>query len=477
MISDEIKTLISRLQTKVDIYTTHLNQLRTLEVKKELLNEVISTLNNDNDYLIEDSTRMVIDMLLKELYTDNGKWIEVSANLYNTINRIDYYSNEGDNEKELEFAYNSYDRIMDKFYKYMNELNVGIKEISSLLNDELNDVIIAKKIISSFNFQREVDKTARLFLRMTILDNYNYSPKDKIILMEDIRDYNKCILGKNKNNKKSSISESLRMNYELIDDNYPKDDRLDNIVTSIYKSIKSLDDNRQIMSYLPSLNSDIYTEYEYNYIFTKLINKFANNLTEIQNQIVSSYGDYEIAGVLLLDIKQNSILYNRLKTIYRFSEKKQDVIPTIIKSKEELRHLFFAKANTSGSYALKDLDDMPLETLGAVEGLLSDFKYNQELGQNEYKIFKSINKIFVGMQELRGDQVRIVLYSLGNNNYIVVGIEQKKSDNDIVFYRKMANRNHDLDLIDYDSKYREGIEDYNKIIEYIEENKRISNRY
>ena len=120
------------------------------------------------------------------------------------------------------------------------------------------------------------------------------------------------------------------------------------------------------------------------------------------------------------------------------------------------------------------MGSVPHEYYERVYELINGFKKNT-LRRKEVASFTSVDRSMASFFELRDDQIRIIFYSLGNNNYVIVGVLVKKKDNDLNAYNKMANRNKNIDISD-EEKYQKELlkakEVEKRYLRFIEENKR-----
>ena len=79
--------------------------------------------------------------------------------------------------------------------------------------------------------------------------------------------------------------------------------------------------------------------------------------------------------------------------------------------------------------------------------MLDKLKENN-LNSSEITVFRNTNKRLKNFQELRDDQVRILFKRVFDNNYLIIGVGIKKTDNDLKMYFNLSNRNQEIDITD-----------------------------
>lgn len=85
----------------------------------------------------------------------------------------------------------------------------------------------------------------------------------------------------------------------------------------------------------------------------------------------------------------------------------------------------------------------------------------------------------MNLKELRSDQIRIIYKQISANNYLILGVGVKKSDNDLNMYFSIANRNQTIDLSNEKAmleniEIKDQVEEH--LSEYIKTNARKGNR-
>ena len=211
-----------------------------------------------------------------------------------------------------------------------------------------------------------------------------------------------------------------------------------------------------------------YNIQEQEYIYKRLLvyyqDKIYNLIEVLKNK--EYYFDIEL-------LKQIKDEYKELHNIYMFLRNRLDSL-TIVQDEtvlinlstdeeDNVRNLYYSSNSEDASkcYFIKDLKEIREEANFTILDLIRNFK----LGDN-----RDIKIITNGFIELKHDQVRIILKLIDNNNYSVMGVFIKKSDNDSKTYKKLFDR----PIAIKDDEYSKLVEEY--YIDYLESNKRKGTR-
>ena len=211
-----------------------------------------------------------------------------------------------------------------------------------------------------------------------------------------------------------------------------------------------------------------YNIQEQEYIYKRLLvyyqDKIYNLIEVLKNK--EYYFDIEL-------LKQIKDEYKELHNIYMFLRNRLDSL-TIVQDEtvlinlstdeeDNVRNLYYSSNSEDASkcYFIKDLKEIREEANFTILDLIRNFK----LGDN-----RDIKIITNGFIELKHDQVRIILKLIDNNNYSVMGVFIKKSDNDSKTYKKLFDR----PIAIKDDEYSKVVEEY--YIDYLESNKRKGTR-
>lgn len=211
-----------------------------------------------------------------------------------------------------------------------------------------------------------------------------------------------------------------------------------------------------------------YNIQEQEYIYKRLLvyyqDKIYNLIEVLKNK--EYYFDIEL-------LKQIKDEYKELYYIYMFLRNRLDSL-TIVQDEtvlinlstdeeDNVRNLYYSSNSEDASkcYFIKDLKEIREKANFTILDLIRNFK----LGDN-----RDIKIITNGFIELKHDQIRIILKPIGKNNYSVMGVFIKKSDNDSKTYKKLFDR----PIAIKDDEYSKLVEEY--YIDYLESNKRKGTR-
>src|SRR5699024_10156805 len=132
--------------------------------------------------------------------------------------------------------------------------------------------------------------------------------------------------------------------------------------------------------------------------------------------------------------KLNSI-YNRIRYIY--SQENLLVSNKEIKEVKEIKNnIFYASPiGSEKTYLENDVENNITEENLEKVSLLIDKLKTDTLSEEENKDLTK-NKKYRGYKELRKDQIRVIYRHINNNNYLIIGVGTKKTDNDLTLYNK-----------------------------------------
>lgn len=376
-------------------------------------------------------------------------------------------------------------RLRSKFENIKGIINKKIVELSvlksdlekELKNDKRNDY---KKIIRKLKHKFFITNQDRTLIE-DFLDGKNVSDKDQILLFNQI-DFNNFMIKKDSGIIPHSsyfdynlIPSMLNFGFEKFEITYINDKGVRNkveaasnlIINTIEANIFDID---EYINYLPDISNNDYSYEEVKGILKRVLVHFQEELLEIVN-MVKDKENFKEAGNDLKQEFKNYLYILKLLTSYYYNQ--IDIYNRNfdnIDEEDEVNHIFYAERNENITYLEKDLEDINPHYLEKVNRLINRLKLGK-LSRDEIKFLTDCNK----QLELRDDQIRIIFYSLGNNNYVIVGVLVKKKDNDLNAYNKMANRNKNIDISD-EEKYQKELlkakEVEKRYLRFIEENKR-----
>lgn len=258
-----------------------------------------------------------------------------------------------------------------------------------------------------------------------------------------------------------------------------KDDKseYDNIF-ELYKSfidcIENPEDIKEIID-KPSLEEKPNVE-KFEYVMVKLINYYQSQMIEIKNMIYEedSYCNEELKREITREFNILKHKYQKIMYVYnteRLKLEKKEIIDTELPT---VNNIFYARTTGGNIYIEDDITEITQENLEKVRILLNKLR-TDTLSLNESKPLVE-NKKFRGYKELRKDQIRIIYTHLGDNNYLIVGVGTKKTDNDLTLYTRMIKRNTNYNLDNIETCLEESEKIKVKVNEYIEQNQRKGSR-
>lgn len=328
-----------------------------------------------------------------------------------------------------------YNIILESLYNSDNNIKVNLlaKKILTeyedmknqllLLNVELKEkvktIIEYKRVLSNFKYNGIITNE-QIELVEKIMEKYDFSVEDQIRVFESIRIHNiKNMYDEPK------ISYTV---FNMLDTNFEK--------------------------------YDIEGYEEFCYIYESVINKIIDDLREGVQSISdpSIYQDQDLRKVVIQEYNENKFIYDNLQKIYKINRKgylnilnqeKDNQVDGIdsntISDIDKNIILYEFTSNKEVTYLERDLKKFPNEYLSKVMELLEK-KKKDTLKPDEIRIFKSNNNILKGFEELRDDQVRIILKHLEGNYYCVIGAFVKKVNTPLNLFYNVAKRGCTIDI-------------------------------
>lgn len=215
---------------------------------------------------------------------------------------------------------------------------------------------------------------------------------------------------------------------------------------------------------------------KFEYIMTRLLNYYIEKMIEIKNMIFDDdcYCDEDLKKEIVHEFNTIKRKYKKIKYVYNTEKLKlerKDIIDTELPS---VNNIFYAKTKSGNVYVEDDIKEISNENLEKVGILLNKLR-TDTLSTDEYKSLVE-NKKLRGYKELKKDQIRIIYTHLNKNNYLIVGIGIKKTNNDLALYKRMVERYAGYDLENLEDCLQESSKIKTKVNDYIEKNKRKGSR-
>lgn len=251
-----------------------------------------------------------------------------------------------------------------------------------------------------------------------------------------------------------------------------------NNIFELYKNfidnVSNPEDIKEIID-KPSLEENPNIE-RFEYIMIKLLNYYQSKMLEIKNIIYDEdcYCNEDFKKEIIQEFNIIRSRYRKIMYVYNTEKLKlerQDILDTELPT---VNNLFFAQTISGNIYVESDIMEIAKENLGKVSLLLNKLRTNTLAGSESKALIE--NKKFKGYKELRKDQIRIIYTHLSDNNYLIVGVGTKKTDNDLTLYKKMIDRNINYDLSNFECSLNENDKVKIKIDDYIKENQRKGSR-
>lgn len=281
--------------------------------------------------------------------------------------------------------------------------------------------------------------------------------------------------------RKTQVEMLLDIEFDKFDDVYVENNSNKKEYNNIFELYKNLIDNtdnpediKEIID-KPSLEENPDIE-KFEYVIIKLLNYYQSKMLEIKNMIYDEdcYCNKELKKEIVHEFNIIRSKYRKIMYVYNTEKlrlERQEIIDTELPT---VNNIFFAQTSNGNIYVESDIMEIAKENLDKVKLLLNKLR-TDTLAGNESKALIE-NKKFKGYKELRKDQIRIIYTHLGDNNYLIVGVGTKKTDNDLTLYRKMIGRNIKYNVENIEEKIKENEKVKIKINNYIEKNQRKGSR-
>lgn len=351
------------------------------------------------------------------------------------------------------------DLIYEK-YHINNNKNIGI--LYGIIKNDLftlqkrleliyKKYSVAIKVFNALKYRQEIGKELINAIKDRLIQE-RVSDVDLIKVMELIKVRNGNVLI---NEKDAIFSEDLFLVLNMLNQGYEqitvpdiKSDKLDNDVNIALNILES--NSLGVASAL--LDFTKYSNIEQEYIYRSLLIFYQNRMYDLINVLKEKeyYFDIELLKQIKDEYKEIYAIYmflrNRLDSINLVSE---DAVMIDLADNNVARNLYYSSNSDEASkcYFVRDLKDIREESYGSILELIRQFK----LGDN-----RSIKLISNGFIELKDDQIIVILKPMNYNNYSVMGVFIKKSDNDRKEFKNMFSR----PIAKKDDNYTKEVEDY-----------------
>ena len=435
-----LKELKNVLYLKVSDYLEEKEMFENINFKLDILREIISYLNSSDDNLKDNF--LSYDLQLSLIYSDSlkEKFSKIVFNYINSLSTNDL-SQILENRKTLKTLFNS---LNDEYEQIYNKSEI----LEGRLQKLLPKIKEYRKILSGYKYGGLINNN-QIKLLEQVMNDEKVKSEDQVRIFEQTRIHNDT----QKNQKTSyTVLKMLDEDIKLYDftnlETFDFKNKVDSMIKFYLQMIKKSDDIKELYEIFPTLKDQNISYEEFDYTFKKILNELILLLHESKESISKKdiYNDIELRKVVIAEYNEIKQKYNKI--LYYFNTEILYYKTNNIVQEENYNNLFYAfPPNGRESYIEKDLKDIPEEYLEKVKKLLDKLKENN-LNSSEITVFRNTNKRLKNFQELRDDQVRILFKRVFDNNYLIIGVGIKKTDNDLKMYFNLSNRNQEIDITD-----------------------------
>lgn len=409
-----------------------MNENESLNVRITLLKEVLSYLNEDFDIIFEN--RLKIEILLQEIF-QNDSYVNIF------INRL--YSRNND-------SINDFKNIL--YEEMQNDLQKSaiLKENIAIYSNYYNSCKIFL-----FSLKRKAAVSIRITedikqILLLIKSEYHISDKDLAIYFNELNFYSQKIKAFDEkqinfiNELYLKIPTIVNMGFEVIpfeEINPNRKNILDSCADYLKDQIDRLD-KTEIISFVIEYSKDFDDEKEKSYLYQKLMEILQEELLTYYSFILdtSMSRSNEERKMLTEDYFKVLNIYTMIRDYYEKTFNKEIVIEDAPLPLKEENVLIYStsKVNPLNARIISDLKDIPEEYYENIINLINGFKYGT-LPNGSVKMLKN-NGNFKDVYEIKGYQTRILFKQVKDNIYCILGMFNKKSDNDIKSYKAISKR-------------------------------------
>ena len=409
-----------------------MNENESLNVRITLLKEVLSYLNEDYDTIFEN--RLKIEVLLQEIF-QNDSYVNIFINrLYskdiksiNDFKNILYEKMQNDLQKSAILKENI--AIYSYFYNSCKIFLLSSKRkvaVSIKITEDIKQILILIK-----NEYHISDKDLAIYFNEL---NF-YSQKIKAFDIKQINFINELYL---------KIPTIVNMGFEVIpfeEINPNRKNILDSCADYLKDQVDRLD-KKEIIPFITEYSKDFEDEKEKSYLYQKLMEILQDELLTYYSFILDTSMSHsnEERKTLTEDYFKVLNIYTMIREYYEKTFNKEILIEdTPLPLKEENVLIYStSKVNPLNARIVSDLKDIPEEYYENIINLINGFKYGT-LPNGSIKMLKN-NSNLKDVFEIKGYQTRILFKQIKDNIYCILGMFNKKSDNDVKSYKTIGKR-------------------------------------
>lgn len=458
-------------------------ELKDIKIKEDLYKNLFDLLDNTNYTEIYENITIIF-ILISSIFESNLAK-EINDKLFDIIYKLQQIQTicgeDAFDEKEFQINFRNLVTLKNFLKQNYQKMEYREKEIKKIYS--LDKLIFTKRIVSELSYSQLINNFEISNLKY-ILEDAGASIEDQIRSVEIIKRHNMLITNKFENTpciEKTQIEMMLDTEFDKFDPVYitsTEDKREYDNIFELYKNfiecVDNLEDIKEIID-KPSLEENPNVE-KFEYVMVKLLNYYQSQMMEIKSMIYEhdSYCNEELKREITKEFNIFKHKYQKIKFVYNTEKLKLERKEIIDTELPTVNNIFYARTTSGNIYIEDDITEITNENLEKVRILLNKLR-TDTLSLNESKPLVE-NKKFRGYKELRKDQIRIVYTHLGDNNYLIVGVGTKKTDNDLTLYTKMINRNVNYNLDNIEDCLEESEKIKVKVNEYIEQNQRKGSR-
>lgn len=436
---------------------TDLKNLLYLDVKNYHEMEMEAEKSRDKEYAIQKVGKKIIDFdnfsnnyqtIMKELKEIYSLSEIKSLDLQKKVRDFLIDRNNKENKDNLIKSINKL--VVDFNLEHDNYMKL-CKELAT----NKQDMIESRKIISYLKYGQILKEEQVEFIKNR-LEKEGIKKSDIVVILEKVKIHNtKCRdTGKKVNkNQMYEIVNIIKQGYEKIELPRGNFDRLDEKARRLYNALSDIgkndwDSQLQFLNYFDNVEKE--------YILKKL-------LIQYQNDMYDSIAFFDDDDIGYDDDTLNQIKdeYYTAYERYMFIRDEIELISDNELDEEEVEETDDLESPVNNLYYLTNSDepdkcylindlehDFRLESYERVKDLIKEFKRNDRSHFESYRYNK-------GFYKIKDDQIRIMLKSLKNNNYLVLGAFIKKATSDKFDYKKQIKRYTDRKKKGQDLKIEE----------------------
>lgn len=445
-----IDKIIELLKKYINDYENKAKSFESTNIKKQLFKEIIPLLENIENI---NENKLFITILLSNIYnneTYNDTFYKALYSLKNNDTK-EYYSLLA----QIKFDYN------ETLHK-TNTLRTQITNAKQKANTARRSIFYLQNRRPLFDRYYTYQNIRKIIEYYTAMGEI--TDKDEIILLNELEFYNRNIIAQPNKEKEyaeavyhevPNILESGFEMYDEIEIQSSRKETLNSFISEIKTYIEQLNKD-EIITLIETYKKYNLEDKEYRYIVNEILKYYLFQILDYY-QILLDATIYQDRSTRFDAIDTYYQLLNKYLIIREYYnsliniELIEDEITTQDIDDNNPRKLVFSHPtnNPTSIRLISDLKDIPEEYYQTIFDLLNNF-----LEKKKNTKFLVNDKNNSKYQELKDDQIRIIIQHLSNNIFCIIGVFIKKSDNDMKMYKTMFNRL----IVDISTKEKENQE-------------------